>query len=133
VGDAMSSGVGASNPDDGKFSLFPTAAWRLMKEETPEFEELAAIQSGFEGRPIIVRRDGENVGARSATGEFVSGNYFRTFGLRPQAGRLLTDSDDLAGAPMMAVVGYHPWQRGYAGGASVVGGAFLVNTRAVSV
>src|SRR5262249_40365158 len=53
IGDAMSSGVGASNPDDGKFSLFPTAAWRLMKEETPEFEELAAIESGFEGKPII--------------------------------------------------------------------------------
>ena len=33
-------------------------------------------------------------------GEFVSGNYFRTFGLRPQAGRLLIDSDDVPGAPV---------------------------------
>ena len=28
--------------------------------------------------------------------EFVSGNYFRTFGLKPRAGRLLMDADDTA-------------------------------------
>jgi len=133
IGDAMSSGVGTSNPGDGKFSLFPTAAWRLMKEQTPEFEELAAIQSGFEGRPITARRDRGDAEARSATGEFVSGNYFKTFGLRPQAGRLLTDSDDVAGAPMVAVMSYHAWQRDYAGDASVVGGAFWINTRPVTI
>jgi macrolide transport system ATP-binding/permease protein len=133
IGDAMSSGVGASNPADGKYSLFPTAAWRLMKEETPEFEELAAIQSGFEGRPITARRDKGDAEALSATGEFVSGNYFKTFGLRPQAGRLLTDSDDVAGAPMVAVMSYHAWQRDYAGDASVVGGAFWINTQPVTI
>jgi predicted permease len=133
IGDGMSSGVGIVGPDNGKYSLFPTAAWRLMKDETPEFEELAAIQSGFEHRPITVRRDGEDAGARSMMGEFVSGNYFRTFGLRPQAGRLLTDSDDVAGAPMTAVMSYHAWQRDYACDASVVGGAFWINTKPVTI
>jgi macrolide transport system ATP-binding/permease protein len=131
IGDGMQSGVGVSTPDDGKYSTFPTAAWRLMKEQTPEFEELAAIQSSFSS--ITVRRDGEDAGARSVMGEFVSGNYFRTFGLRPQAGRLLTDSDDVAGAPMTAVMSYHAWQRYYAGDASVVGGAFWINTRPVTI
>ena len=133
IGDGMSSGVGISTPDDGKYSLFPTAAWRLMKEQTPEFEELAAIQSGFEGRPITARRDRGDAEARSATGEFVSGNYFKTFGLRPQAGRLLTNSDDVAGATMVAVMSYHAWQRDYAGDASIVGGAFWINTRPVTI
>jgi predicted permease len=133
IGDGMSSGVGISTPEDGKFSVFPTAAWRLMKEKTPEFEELAAIQSGYENWPIIVRRDGEDSGARSVMGEFVSGNYFKTFGLRPQAGRLLTDSDDVAGAPMTAVMSYHAWQRDYAGDVSVVGGAFWINTKPVTI
>src|SRR5262249_18018946 len=123
IGDGMSSGVGISTPDDGKYSVFPTAAWRVMKEKKPGVEGRAAIQSGFESRPITVRPDGEDAGARSVTGEFVSGNYFRTFGLRPQAGRLLTDSDDVAGAPMTAVMSYHAWRRDYAGDASVVGGA----------
>jgi predicted permease len=133
IGDAMSSGVGISTPDDGKYSLFPTGAWRLMKEQTQEFEELAAIQSGFEGRPITARRDRGDAEARSATGEFVSGNYFKTFGLRPQAGRLLTNSDDVAGAPMVAVMSYHAWQRDYAGDASIVGGAFWINTKPVTI
>jgi predicted permease len=133
IGDGMASGVGISAPDDGKFSLFPTAAWRLMKENAQEFEELAAIQSGFDYSPITVRRDGENAGARSVTGEFVSGNYFKTFGLRPQAGRLFTDSDDVAGAPMTAVMSYAAWQRYFAGDASVVGGAFWINTKPVTI
>ena len=66
-------------------------------------------------------------------GEFVSGNYFRTFGLRPQAGRLFTDADDVQGAPMAAVMSYETWQRDYAGDASVVGSTFWVNTKAVTI
>ena len=52
-------------------------------------------------------------------GEFVSGNYFRTFGLRPPAGRLLADADDLQGAPPTAVISYETWQREFAGDPSV--------------
>jgi hypothetical protein len=66
-------------------------------------------------------------------GEFVSGNYFRTFGLRPQAGRLFTDADDVAGAPMTAVMSYATWQRDYAGDPAVVGSTFWINTRAVTI
>ena len=66
-------------------------------------------------------------------GEFVSGNYFRTFGLRPQAGRLFTDADDVQGAPMVAVMSYETWKRDYAGDASVVGSTFWINTKAVTI
>jgi macrolide transport system ATP-binding/permease protein len=133
IGDNNDCCVGERTPDDGDFTLFPTAAWRLLKENAPEFEELAAIQAGFEYRPITARRDRDKAEARSVMGEFVSGNYFRTFGLRPQAGRLLADSDDVAGAPMTAVMSYHAWQRDYAGDASVVGGSFWINTKPVTV
>jgi macrolide transport system ATP-binding/permease protein len=80
-----------------------------------------------------VRRDGDQTGARSVMGEFVSGNYFRTFGLRPHTGRLITDSDDVAGAPMVAVMSYATWQRDYAGDPSVVGSTFWVNTKPVTI
>jgi predicted permease len=63
----------------------------------------------------------------------VSGNYFRTFGLRAHAGRLLGDADDVAGAPITAVMSYGAWQRDYAGEASVVGSTFWVNTKAVTI
>ena len=54
-----------------------------MKKNTPEFEELAAMQAGFELSAIIVRRDGGQEAAKPSGWEFVSGNYFRTFGLHP--------------------------------------------------
>ncbi len=56
------------------------------------------MQAGFGYRPdhCAARRHAE-AGARSVMGEFVSGNYFRTFGLQPRAGRLLMDADDIAG------------------------------------
>ena len=53
----------------------------------PEFEELAAMQAGFAYRPVVVRMDGSSDAPRSVMGEFVSGNYFRTFGLNAAAGR----------------------------------------------
>src|SRR5215813_4036327 len=60
IGDSNDCCVGQGTPDNGDYSLFPTAAWRLFKENAPEFEELAAIQAGFEFRPITARRDRDN-------------------------------------------------------------------------
>jgi len=66
---------------DGDYSYFSTDTYQRLKTSVPEFEELAAIQAGFTYRPVIARRDGAQTVARSVMGEFVSGNYFRTFGL----------------------------------------------------
>jgi macrolide transport system ATP-binding/permease protein len=133
LGDDNDCCVSGGTRDDGKYSLFPTETYEHFKKNAPEFEELAAMQAGFSGRPITVRRDGKQTGARSLMGEFVSGNYFRTFGLQARAGRLLTDSDDLKGAPMTAVMSYQAWQRDHAGDASVIGSTFWVNTKPVTV
>ena len=118
---------------DGNYSLFSTDTYQQFKKNAPEFEELAAMQSGFSFGTITMRRDGSDALARSSVGEFVSGNYFRTFGLRPQAGRLLADADDVAGAPAVAVMSYEAWRNNYAGEPSVVGSTFWVNTRPVTV
>jgi macrolide transport system ATP-binding/permease protein len=124
-------GVGVRKNED--YAIFATATWQYVKKNAPEFEELAAIQAGFEPRPITARRGGSQDAARSMVGEFVSGNYFRTFGLKPQAGRLFTDADDVRGAPMVAVMSYETWQRDYAGDPSVVGSTFWINTKAVTI
>ncbi len=132
-GDESDCCVSGGTRDDGKYSLFATETYQYLKKNLPEFEELAAMQAGFGYRPITVRRDGAHSAARSVMGEFVSGNYFRTFGLQPRAGRLLTASDDLKGAAMTAVMSYQTWQRDYAGDPLVIGSTFWVNTRPVSV
>jgi predicted permease len=119
--------------ENGDYSYFATDAWEQLRKNVPEFEELAAMQAGFTYRPVTARRDGTQTQSRSAMGEFVSGNYFRTFGIRPQAGRLFQDSDNTKSAPMTAVMSYDTWQHGFGGDASVVGGTFWINTKAVTV
>ena len=53
--------------------------------------------------------------------------------MRPVAGRLLTDTDDVTGAPLTAVMSYATWQRDYAADPAVVGSTFWVNTKAVTI
>jgi macrolide transport system ATP-binding/permease protein len=118
---------------DGNYSLFSTEIYERLKKNVPEFEDLGAFQAGFEYRPITARRDGTQESPRSVMGEFVSGNYFQVFGLRPRAGRLFSDADDVTGAPIAAVMSYQTWKNNYAGDASVVGSTFWINTKAVTI
>jgi macrolide transport system ATP-binding/permease protein len=117
--------------DDGSYALFATDTWHQLQKNAPEFEELAAMQAGI--GQIIARRDKTQESARSVSGEFVSGNYFRTFGLQPQIGRLFTDADNVEGAPFVAIMSYDMWQNNYAGDPSVVGSTFWINTKAVTI
>src|SRR5881227_2453373 len=97
LGDKNMCCVGSGYADDGDYALFPTAFYEYLRKYAPEFEELAAMQAGFTFRPIVIRRGRTQENARSVVGEFVSGNYFRTFGLNPATGRLFTDADDVHG------------------------------------
>lgn len=119
--------------ENGDFALFSTATYELLKKNVPEFEQLAAMESGFSYRPVIARRDGTQENAQSVMGEFVSGNYFRTFGLRSSAGRLFADDDDQKGAPMVAVLSYDRWKNAYGADPSIVGSTFWINTKAVTI
>ncbi|HEY7096464.1 MAG TPA: ABC transporter permease [Terriglobales bacterium] len=133
LGDEIDCCVNGGAPANGKYSLFSTDTYQQLRKSVPEFADLAAIQAGFAWRPLTVRRDGTQAAARSLSAEFVSGNYFRTFGLQPRVGRLLQDDDDNEGAAGTAVMSYLAWQRDYAGDPSVVGSTFWMNTKPVTV
>jgi predicted permease len=133
LGDQNMCCVGFGYREDGDYALFSTAVYEHLKKNAPEFEELAAMQAGFTYRPVVIRRGGTQENARSVMGEFVSGNYFRTFGLQPEAGRLFTDSDDVQGAPFTAVMSYETWAHDYGADPTVVGSTFFVNTKPVAV
>src|SRR5262249_49928691 len=117
---------------NGNYSLFSTETYERLQHYVPEFEQLAAMQAGFPYMPAVARRDGTGENARSVMAEFVSGNYFQTFGLRPAIGRLFFASDDAKGAPMVAVMSYAAWKRDYAADKSVIGSTFWINTKAVT-
>src|ERR1700676_656530 len=131
LGDSDQCCVNRGAEEDGNYSIHSTDTWQRFKRNDPEFEELAAMQAGL--NPLVVRREHSDEAAHSVNAEFISGNYFRTFGLRPAAGRLLQDSDDVRGAPVAAVISYALWQRDYARDPSVVGATFWVNSRPVTV
>lgn len=119
--------------ETGDYSLFATDTYYLFRNNLPEFEELAATSSFYGGGPLIVRRAGPDTVAKSMVGTFVSGNYFRVFGLSAAAGRLFIDADDRAGAPTTTVMSYDAWRQDYAGDPGVVGSTFYINGKPATV
>ncbi len=133
IGDQDDCCVNSGWNDEGDYSLFATDTYYMFKKNLPEFEELAAMESGYAWRPITVRPSGSQTKAKSVMGTFVSGNYFRVFGLSPAVGRLLLDSDDQKGAPITAVMSYDAWQQDFAGDPKVIGSTFYINTKPATI
>jgi MacB-like periplasmic core domain len=111
--------------EDGNFSLFSWEGYKNFREHTPEFMDLAALQAG--NAPLGVRRAGSQAAADTRNGEWVSGNFFRTLGVQPWIGRLMTDTDDREGAPSVAVMSYRIWKEKYGSDPSVVGAGYQIN------
>ena len=115
--------------DDGDFDIFSYELYLRFRDAAPEFEQLAVFQAGLPD--MNVRQQGRQ--AKTEPVEFVSGNYFSTFGVSPFAGRALVPSDDVAGATPAAMLSYDAWQADYAGDPSIVGGTVYVQSRPVTI
>ena len=114
-----------------EFSLFNYELYKHFRDNTPVFSDLAAFQGNSSS--FGMRRAGSQQPAEMRMGQFVSGNYFRTFGIGAWAGRVLTDSDDREGAPPVAVMTYHVWQSMYGSDLSVIGTTFQINSKPFTV
>ena len=115
--------------DDGDFDLFSYELYQHLVAAAPEFDQLAAMQSG--GNIMTVRRGSEP--AKSLRSEYVSGNYFSTFGIGPFAGRTLTSADDTQGASPAVVVSYEAWQSQYGSDPSLVGSTLYLQGQPATV
>jgi len=113
------------------FAIFSNDGYKNLRDHTPEFEQLAAMQAGM--ADLSVRRASGDSSPHPSFGEFVSGNYFQTFGIQPFAGRVLMPSDDADGTQPVAVISHQAWQRDYAGDPSVIGSSFVMNTHPVTI
>src|SRR5260370_1959494 len=133
IGDRDDCCVNSGTNDSGDYSLFATETYYFFKKNLPEFDELAAMESGYAWRPITVRRESPQTIAQSVMGTFVSGNYFRVFGLTPAAGRFFVDADDKKGAPISAVMSYETCQQDFSADPSIIGETFLFNTKPVPI
>jgi putative ABC transport system permease protein len=116
---------GYTQGEEGDFSLFSWEAYKNFRDQTPEFVALAALQAG--NAPLGVRKAGSPAQADTRNGEYVSGNFFRTLGIRPWMGRMMSDEDDREGAPPVAVMSYRIWHEKYGADPSVVGASYQIN------
>jgi putative ABC transport system permease protein len=110
---------------DEEFSLFSWELYKHFRDNTPAFAQLAALQGG--NAPLGVRRMGTSQQAETRNGEYVSGNFFQTFGVGPWIGRVLTPADDHEGAAPVTVMSYHVWKEKYGGDPSLVGTTLQIN------
>ena len=124
--------VNGGIPENNDYSLFAYDLYRYMQQNTPEFENLAAMQAGS-GWRMTIRRSGEGNEAHSVRAEYISGNYFDTFGVSAGRGRLIATSDDREGAPTVAVLSDGAWSRYFGRDPNVVGSTIAVNTHPVTV
>ena len=113
------------------WTLFSYEQYKQFKANTPGWEELAAMQAG--SSLLGVRWTGNNKPSESYRSEYVSGNYFSTFGIPAYRGRMIAPQDDNKGAPLVAVMSYRTWQQKFGGDPAVVGSGFIMNSQPVTV
>jgi predicted permease len=110
-------------PQD-RWGMFSFPLFERLKAEAPEFDQVTAFQAG--GSRVSVRRPGIDVAARSLRTEYVTGNYFTTFGIGAFGGRVFTADDDTPASPPVVVLSHHSWQATYGGDQSLVGATLVI-------
>jgi len=105
---------------------FAYQAYQRLREQQGPLSDVFA----FGNVGLNVNADGQ---ADVANGQAVTGNYYTGLGVQPAIGRLLTDDDDKAGAPPVAVLSYRYWQKRFAGDAAVVGKQINLNNLAFTI
>lgn len=131
-------GIGKSccltNGLEGDWDLYSFKLYRQVAAAAqPEFDQVAAFQAGPGVLSVRYGTGADRAQARALMGEYVSGNYFDTLGVRAVAGRMLTPADDHRGAPPVAVMSYRTWQQKYGGDPKVIGATFQIETFAFTI
>lgn len=101
-------------------AYFTNPLWEQVRDRQDAFSTITA----FGATSFDLTEGGES---RRVPGAYVSGDYFRTFGVIPAAGRLLTPADDVRGCGGVAVLGYRFWEREFGAAPSVVGRVIRLN------
>ncbi len=102
----------------------------------PMFREIAQadIFSGTAAFANSGRLDLTGNGPASViNGQLVSGDFFRTMGLKAAVGRLIDASDDTPAAAPVAVLNYGYWQSAFGGSREVVGRTIELNSAAFTI
>src|SRR5258708_26683130 len=108
---------GAVNPYGCSFSepLFREIAKADIVSTTTAFANSGRLNLTGNGRATVIN------------GQVVSGEFFRTMGLKAAAGRLFEAADDTPAAAPVAVLNYGYWQSAFGGSRDVIGRTIELN------
>jgi predicted permease len=113
------------------FTLYSYPLYKHLREDTPEFSDIAAFQSWLAN--LSVRRTGSPEPAHPYLAEFVSGNYFPMLGVGAFAGRSLRPDDDRPNAQPFAIISYRAWSQSFGCDPAIIGGAFTFDGQPFTV
>lgn len=114
---------GAANPTGCSFS---EPIFREIRNSN-QFSGVAAFANSG---PLALTGNGP---ASMISGQLVSGDFFRTLGLKAAAGRVLELSDDSPTAAPVAVLNYGYWQSSFGGARDAVGRTIELNGVAFTI
>lgn len=126
--DDPSSVVSINRPGPRAYSAWPYVQflqWRerltLVSAEASLIDQarFSLTANGDEGSPEYL--------------QFVSGGYLAQFGGRTRIGRTIDAHDDVAGAPVVAVVNHHFWMTRLGGDAAIVGRTVWIGDSRVTI
>ena len=124
--DFVMRGMSGSTWSDEKWAeiagIFPFPAFELIR--TNSGAVFSSVFAYYPTRKVNVMVKAQ---AEQASGEFVSGDYFRGLEVSPAAGRLIIPDDDRVGAPAIAVLSFAFSQRRFGDAASAPGQSILIN------
>ena len=120
---------GGYQNDNGDFAIYSYDLFLHLKKAAPEFEQLAGVTAG--NNQWSVRRG--NALPKELRGEFVTGNFFSTFGISPYTGRLFGDSDDTPSSSPVLVLSYRTWQSEFSGNPAIIGSTISIQTHPYTV
>jgi hypothetical protein len=108
-------------PGEGPFSYFGIPLWNAFRHAQPVFDSVGAATP-----TQLVKLSS---GGRTISGQalYVTGSFFQLVGVPMAVGRPLLPTDDIAGAPPVAVIDYRVWRRELGGREPVVGTRVTVN------
>ena len=100
-------------------------AFRQLRSHSDAFSSLFGFAPfGFDAANANV-----NIGGRASLvdGVMVTGGYFSGLGVQPILGREISEQDETAGSPRVAVLGYDYWVRTFGRDPKIVGQSIVVN------
>src|SRR5208337_532851 len=101
-------------PGHAGVPVFTNPIWEQVRDQQDVFSGALA----FGAQEFDLAHGGE---AHYAKGLWVSGDFFRTLGVRAAAGRLITVADDRRGCSGVAVLSYSFWQDHFGGAPNALG------------